>query len=422
MKKKFIEVDGKKIFLDDVKVQEEPGTETPAPETPTPTPETPAEDVEAMAKAMAEKIVAQIVEAQTKISKDNEEKMSKMTPKITVEEGEILIRKTKAGKELTLKRSDAESVGSILKALVKRDYTTVGRVMQKLEPLNEGTNQEGGFLVPTVWSNILVPIIEDVSVVRGLATVLNMTSAQLNISVEATKPQMSWGAENTNKSTTSMTFAQVTLTPYKLSGIVTITEELLEDAIFDMVRIITNRMGEAIAMEEDRAFLVGNGTGRPTGIDNYTLPLISAGNALSFDHINAAYWRLPQAYRNKAVWVMNSRTIEAISQLKDSQNRYLLEQNSILTEPGIPSLKGRPVYESNFLPSSSIFFGDFSYYYIGLRKGLTIRTSTDASLSLGGANVSLWQRNLLGILAEERVDGELSLTRSFYEITNTGVS
>jgi len=43
-------------------------------------------------------------------------------------------------------------------------------------------------------------------------------------------------------------------------------------------------------------------------------------------------------------------------------------------------------------------------------------------LSLGGANVSLWQRNLLGILAEERVDGELALTRSFREITNTGVS
>ena len=119
---------------------------------------------------------------------------------------------------------------------------------------------------------------------------------------------------------------------------------------------------------------------------------------------------------------MNGRTIEAVSQLKDSNNRYLLEQNSILTESGIPSLKGRPVYESNFLPSASIFLGDFSYYYIGLRKGLTIRTSTEASLSLGGSNVSLWQRNLLGILAEERVDGELALTRSFYEITGTGVS
>ena len=189
-----------------------------------------------------------------------------------------------------------------------------------------------------------------------------------------------------------------------------------------MVRIITNRMGEAIANEEDRAFLTGNGTGRPTGIDNYTLPSIAAGGALSFDHINAAYWRLPQAYRAQAVWLMNGRTIEAVSQLKDSNNRYLLEQNSILTESGIPSLKGRPVYESNFLPSSSIFFGDLSYYYIGLRKGLTIRTSTEASLSLGGANVSLWQRNLLGILAEERVDGELALTRSFREITNTGVS
>ena len=154
-----------------------------------------------------------------------------------------------------------------------------------------------------------MPIIDDAAIVIGLATVLNMTSSQLNISAESTKPVMSWGAEGANKSTTSMTFAQVTLTPYKLSGIVTITEELMEDAIFDMVRIITNRMGEAIANEEDRAFLTGSGSGRPTGLNSYTLPVQDAGGALSFDHINSAYWRLPQAYREKAVWLMNGRTI-----------------------------------------------------------------------------------------------------------------
>src|SRR3972149_4391311 len=417
--KKFITVDGKKIYLDDVKVENE--TETPPVEEPKT--EVPVENVEEQAKAIAAKIIAQITESQAKISKENEGKMAKMkVEKAEVDEGEVLIRTTSKGKDLTMKRSAVENVGKLIKAMSQKNQKGIDEAMTKLEPLNEGTNAEGGFLVPTIWSNILVPIIDDVAIVRGLATVLNMTSNQLNLSVEATKPQMSWGAENANKSTTSMTFAQVTLTPYKLSGIVTLTEELMEDAIFDMVRIITNRMGEAIANEEDRAFLTGNGTGRPTGIDNYTLPSQDAGGALSFDHINAAYWRLPQAYRAKAVWLMNGRTIEAVSQLKDSNNRYLLEQNSILTESGIPSLKGRPVYESNFLPSSSIFFGDLSYYYIGLRKGLTIRTSTEASLSLGGANVSLWQRNLLGILAEERVDGGIALTRSFREITNTGIS
>lgn len=417
--KKFITVDGKKIYLDDVKVESEPteGDTTPPVETPK------EENVEEAAKALASKVVAEIMAAQKKISEDNEKKLAEVRAKeAKFEEGDVLIRTTKKGKDLSMKKSEAMAIGGILKALARKDMSTVQNIMTKLEPLNEATNAEGGFLIPTIWSNILVPIIDDAAIVRGLATVLNMTSNQLNISVEATKPVMSWGSEGANKSTTSMTFAQVTLTPYKLSGIVTITEELMEDAIFDMVRIITNRMGEAIANEEDRAFLTGNGTGRPTGIDNYTLPSQDAGGALSFDHLNAAYWRLPQAYRNKAVWLMNGRTIEAVSQLKDTQNRYLLQDSGIMTESGVPSLKGRPVYESNFLPSASIFLGDLSYYYIGVRKGLTIRTSTEASLSLGGANYSLWQRNAMGILAEERVDGELSLTRAFREITNTGVS
>jgi len=38
------------------------------------------------------------------------------------------------------------------------------------------------------------------------------------------------------------------------------------------------------------------------------------------------------------------------------------------------------------------------------------------------AGVNLWERNLIAVRVEERIDGELTTTRAFVEISNTGVS
>lgn len=215
-----------------------------------------------------------------------------------------------------------------------------------------------------------------------------------------------------------MTFNQISLTPYTLAVIVPISKQLRDDTPFNIVSLLAKAMAEGVAKEEDKAFMTANGSGRPTGIDNYTFTTISAGGAVTFDHINSAYWRLPQAYRKNGFWIMNGRTIEVVSMLKDSNNRPLLLDSGIITEPGIPALKGRPVLEQNDIASSKIFFGDLSAYWIGVKQNLTIDIAEEATIR----SINLWERNLIAVRVEERVDGELTTTRSFVEISNTGVS
>ncbi len=329
---------------------------------------------------------------------------------------------TRKGKDVELFKSDVENLGKWFQSFLKKDYTKMGEYHQKLEPLIEGSASEGGYLVPTVLYNTIIDILEDAAVVKPRAFVIDMTGMktnQLNIDSIATKPIVQWGSENADKSTSSMTFGQISLTPYKLAAIVPLSTELRDDAPFNIVQIISKAFADAVAKAEDQAFINGSGSGRPTGLTTYTLgATLDAGGALSFDHINSIYWKVPQAYRNRGYWIMNSRTIAVVSNLKDSQNRPLLLESGIITEPGIPALKGRPVLEQNDLASATILFGDLQAYWIGQKMPMTIDTADQATV----AGVNLWERNLIAVRVEERVDGELAVTRAFGSITNCGVS
>ena len=383
------------------------------------------EEVDKLVKSISDNISAQLANFR-KISAENEAKKKMVSPEIKMIDSDVKIYKTKKGKILTMKKSQLEYNAKWLKALLNKDRYGMNKIAEEIrtkwEPLNETTAAEGGTLVPVLLSNILVDILEDTAVIRPRAYVINMQGMKtdtLTIPTIASKPITQWGSEQAQKATSSMTFGSLTLTPYRLAAIVPITTELRDDSPFNIVQIVTKALGEAIAKSEDLAFATGNGTGRPTGITAYTMAsVVNALNTLTFDHFSNAYWRMPQAYRSNAVWIMNGRTISALATIKDSQNRPLLLESGIITEPGTPAIKGRPVLEQNDLPSASIYFIDLSQYFVADKGGVKIDISEEATV----AGYNLWERNMLAIRCEERVDGELATTRAGVQISNTGIS
>ncbi|KKM62868.1 hypothetical protein LCGC14_1517320 [marine sediment metagenome] len=382
--------------------------------------------VKELTDSIAEKITAGLakIAKSNKASKANRDKKAQLggnKDKLQLN-GKFKVATLKSGKAIEIGMGQAKDLGHWMQALVRKDYVGMAKYFAKLEPLNTATDEDGGFLVPTLLHNVLVPLIEDQAVIRPLATHIdmsNMKTNQLNVDQIVGKPIATWSGENTVKGTSSMQFAQISLTPYVLAVIVPFTKQLMTDSVFNVVKMLTKSMTESIVKEEERAFMVGNGAGQPTGINNYTPGrAVDAGNNLNFDHINAAYWRMPQAFRNKAVWFMNGRTIENVSMIKDDQNRPLLLDNGILTQPGIPAMKGRPVFEQNDLPSAQIVFVDPSMYWIADKWPMTVDMATEATIR----GISLFEKNLIALRVEERVDAELVDTRAFTRVNNTGVA
>lgn len=315
-------------------------------------------------------------------------------------------REGKAHKEVSMKTVH------FLSALMDGD-------VQKLQVLVEGTGSKGGFLVPDEFANLIVEDIRDESVMRKIADVITTNSDTLHLPNLASRPKAAFRAEAAVKNTSTVDFGETVFTPYSLAAIVSLSNELVADASLgvngSIVNYVSQLMAQSLREREEKAFWVGNGSGQPTGIDNYTFRTVTAAptDASRADSFIQAYMRTPQGYRARGVWVANSGTIENALELKDTQGNYLLRR---LGETPQLTILGRPVYEVNDLGGGKAFFGDFSYYKIVDREGIQVRVSDEATV----AGVSGFERNITHVRVEKRVDAELTLTDPITEMAGLG--
>lgn len=291
--------------------------------------------------------------------------------------------------------------------------------VNKLQVLVEGTGARGGFLVPDDYANMIVEDLRDVVVMRQLADVLTTTSDTFHLPNIARRPQAFFRSEAAVKNTSTVDFGENIFTPYSLYTIVSLSNELVADASLgvgsSIVNYVTQVMVRSLAEREDRAFWTGSGSGEPTGVSTYTLGTMSGGitDVTRADAIKQTWARLGQQYRNRASWVMNASTLERVITLKDSQNNYL---TSRIGDSQQVTLMGRPIYEQNDIAGGTVYFGDFSYYKIVDREGISVRVSDEATV----AGYSGFQYNLTHVRVEKRVDGELTLTQPVRSITSMG--
>lgn len=296
--------------------------------------------------------------------------------------------------------------------------------VEKLQLLSEGTAGDGGYLVPEEFANMIIEDVRDINVMRQIAAPpMTISGDTLHIPSLVSRPKANWRAEKAVKQTSTAQFGENVLTPYSLAVIVGLSNELAADASLgvsgSIVNYVANLMAVSLAEKEEEAFWVGNGTAKPTGVDGgaYTLRTVPAGagatDAQRQDAIIQAFQRTPQGYRNRAVWVANSQTLEEVGRLKDTTNRLLLTQ---LADSPTQTLRGRPIYESNSLAGGTLLFGDFSYYQIVDREGISVAVSTEATV----ASQSAFERNLTFIRVEKRVDAELLLPAAVTKVTGLG--
>ena len=194
--------------------------------------------------------------------------------------------------------------------------------------LQIGTDSEGGYLVPDEFERTLVEALEEENIFRSLANVINTSSGDRKIPVVATKGTASWVDEEGTIPDSDDSFGQVSIGAYKLATMIKVSEELLNDSVFNLEAYISKEFARRIGNKEEEAFFTGDGSGKPTGILASTggaqIGVTTAGaTAITMDEVLDLFYSLKAPYRNKAVFVMNDATVKAIRKLKDGQGQYL---------------------------------------------------------------------------------------------------
>ncbi|HEM4402372.1 TPA: phage major capsid protein [Streptococcus suis] len=291
----------------------------------------------------------------------------------------------------------------------KRNYYDVANV------LRVGEDTEGGHLVPDEYEKKLVEGLREENFFRNLATVIKTSSGERKIPVVTGHGTASWMDENGLYPETDESFGQVTLDSYKIGTAIRVSEELINDSVFDLESYMTAEFARRIGTEEEKSFLIGDGSKKPTGIftqADVTGPTTSTKD-ITFDDMIELYHSLPASYRKNAVWILHDSTVKAIRKLKDGNGNYIWQPS---TQAGQPDLiLNRPYYTSTFAPlpeagNKAIAFGDFSYYWIADRQGRTFKRLNELYAANGQ----------IGFLASQRVDGKLVLPEAVKVLTVKG--
>lgn len=273
--------------------------------------------------------------------------------------------------------------------------------------LSIGVDTDGGYLVPDTYEKNLIAALNDTMVVRKLAHTFITACGVHKIPVVASHGTANWVEESGEIPETTETFGQQHIGAHKLTALIKISEELLNDSAFDLEEYFQREFTRRITNAEEIAFLTGDGNGKPTGLldadTGAEVGVTSASaNEITADEIINLYYSLRAPYRSKAVWLLNDSTVNAIRLLKDKNGQYLWQPS--LKEGTPDMLLGRPVYTSTAFPSigagqKAVAFGDLSYYWIGDREGITFRRLNELYAAKGQ----------VGFLATKRVDAKLIL-------------
>lgn len=286
----------------------------------------------------------------------------------------------------------------------------------------------GGFLIPEDFRREIVKDLAGFAVMRNIARVIPTSSSTLVLpsiqSRSGTERNYSsgytgaWKPEGYVTGGTAPpvqnqpTFSQERIPVHVWQpDAIEVSTELLADAAVPLDMVLAEVIAETRALDEDSAFILGNGIGKPLGLlDPGTgLTTIDSGSSanVTYDSFVDLFTALPAQYRQNARWLWSSATFGQILKLKDDQSRPIFLPNEI---PG--NLWGKPMLFSEFMPdpaadSKSVVFGDFRYYVIADRQELRIQRLTER-----------FAPNI-GILPTARVGGQV-IRKAAFRALNLG--
>ena len=288
----------------------------------------------------------------------------------------------------------------------KEDF---GRHLRGKKPihnvLSESVDADGGYLVPEEFEKDIVRGIDETNIIRSIAKVIT-TANDRKVPIAVGHSVATWTAENAAYTESNPTFGQKQIDAFKLTDLVRVSIELLQDAAFDIEGYIIKEFSYAFGVAEEQAFCVGTGVNQPTGIftaDGGEIG-VTAGSATAVtidDVINLVY-SLKAPYRKNAKFLMNEATVSLIRKLKDGNGNYLWQPSVQAGQPD--KILGYDVFTTPFAPTIAggalaIAFGDFSNYWIGDRGGRTVQRLNELYATNGQ----------VGYVATERVDGKVIL-------------
>jgi HK97 family phage major capsid protein len=272
------------------------------------------------------------------------------------------------------------------------------RLFNAATGLNETTPSDGGFLVQTDFSNMLL---QDLVATDDLANRCrriqisgNSNGIKINGVDETSRASTRsggiigyWKDEAAEKTASKPKFRQIELTLHKLIGLCYATDELLADAVA-LEAFIRQAFASEFGFLRNDAIIRGSGAGQPLGILNSGCLVTVAkeggqkADTIVWENVVKMYARLFASSRPNAVWLINQQVEPQLMQMAMSVGTggvpVYMPAGGASSSP-YATLFGRPVIPCEQCSAlgdvGDIIFGDFNGYILAEKGGIESASS-----------------------------------------------
>lgn len=169
-----------------------------------------------------------------------------------------------------------------------------------------------------------------------------------------------WGTEiQAPTPDTALTFGKREFKPNPGTGGILVSKTLVRNAAIDIEAYLRSEMAYNQATNEEQAFMVGDGVGKPLGVfiaspdgipTTRDIATDNTQTAITFDGLKNAKYSIKQQYQSGLTWAFHRDAIKMLAKLKDSEGQYVWQQSVVAGEPDV--LLGYSVKMSEYVPNT----------------------------------------------------------------------
>lgn len=249
---------------------------------------------------------------------------------------------------------------------------------QAAKAMSEGSAGDGGYLVPDEYTAEILAFARLNSVALQECRIWPMTSDVKRIPAESANVAVAWNTESTAASATSPTITEVVLTAKKLDAYTSVSNELLQDSMVDIVSWLTSQFSEAIGQAIDSAVFSGTGvpcSGLCQGSPSCTNSVVMGTGLTNFSsitgsHLSEMIAKLAENRSAGAKFYMNKLIVHYLRIFADTATRY---QWGTMSTADPNTVWGYPYRSVEVMPSTTavsrafVIYGNLRYFCIGRR-------------------------------------------------------
>lgn len=306
--------------------------------------------------------------------------------------------------------------------LVGMKSKNMDMIHKAADPQNEGTDADGKYLVPAITQPRILELIPTFGQARQFMNAFPMSGNETNIPKELTNPTAYWVNENAQITDSKAQLGVITMTPKKLAALVTLTNEILQDANVNFGQYIIKKIAQAFGTAEDSQFFAG--TGSPmNGVFKSTNTFggveetpTSNVNSLIYQNFLNCMANVDQNYLMNAAWYLHRSIMPYVWGMEDTTGRLVFQPAT----GNLPAtLLGIPVVWVESAPTATtanatagtpfILLGDLNNSFIGDVLGMSVSFADQATVD----GTSLFENDLTGIRVVKRVAFSAGLTAKY---------